>query len=339
MTRMREEAAAIPGAVEALLSRGARDVAAAAAALRERSPPVIVTAARGSSDHAATYLKYLCELALGVPVASVGPSVASVYGARLRLGGAACVAVSQSGASPDIVALARAARDGGALTLALTNEPASPLAGAAHRALHLHAGEERSVAATKTFVNSAVTAAWLVAEWTGDAALRRAVRDLPEALFRALGADWDAARAALAGAEGAFCLGRGPALAMANEAALKLKETCRVQAEGHSAAEVRHGPVSIVGEGFPVLALAAGDAAEHAVAEAADDLAAKGACVLATTSLARRAAHLPAVRTSHPLLDPIPLIVSFYGVAERVAADRGVDPDAPRHLRKVTETI
>ena len=338
MTAMRDEIAQIPGAAEDLLIRGAADVAAAAVALRERDPPVVVTVARGSSDHAATYLKYLVELTLGIPVASVGPSVASVYGARMRLPRGACIAISQSGASPDIAALTSAARGGGALAFAMTNEPGSPLAEAAGRALPLHAGAERSVAATKTCVNSAVLAAWLVAEWARDAELLRAVRALPEALGRALAADWSPARDALAGAGSAFVLGRGPALAMAGEAALKLKETCRLHAEAHSAAEIRHGPISLVGEGFPVLVLAAADRAEPMAAETADHLAGLGARALATTALARRAAVLPAARTGHPLTDAIPLIASFYGVAERVAAERGVDPDAPRHLRKVTET-
>lgn len=338
MTRMRDEIAGIPDAAEALLTHGADDVAAAAAALRERDPPVIVTVARGSSDHAATYLKYLSELALGIPVASVGPSVASIYGAPLRLERGACIAVSQSGASPDVARLTAAARDGGALTVALTNETGSLLSEAAELTLPLHAGTERSVAATKTFVNSALLAAWLVAEWTRDAGLLRAVRTLPEALSRALADDWSPAREALTGAGSAFVLGRGPTLAMAGEAALKLKETCRLHAESHSAAELRHGPVSLVRAGFPVIVLAAADRAEPTLAEAADHLAGIGARVYATTAAARRAAVLPAARTGHPLTDPIPLIASFYGVAERVAADRGVDPDAPPHLRKVTET-
>ena len=338
MTRMRSEIAGVPGAAEALLARGAGAVAAAAGALRELDPPVIVTAARGSSDHAASYFKYLCELRLGRPVASVGPSVASIYGAPMRLAGAAFLGISQSGASPDIAAAARAARGGGALTVVLTNEPASPLAAEADITLALEAGAERSVAATKTFVNSAVAAAMLVAEWAQDDELRRALRALPEALDRAIAADWSPAREALAGAASAFCLGRGPALAMAGEAALKLKETCRLHAECYSAAEVLHGPVSLVREGFPVLALASCDRAEAQVAEVADDLAAKGGVVFAATDQVRRARVLPAIRTGHPLLDPIPLIASLYAMAERTAADRGLDPDAPEHLRKVTET-
>ena len=333
---MRREIEEIPSAVDRLLTAGGAANAAAAAMLRERDPAVIVTVARGSSDHAATYLKYACEILVGVPVASVGPSVASIYGARMRLDRAVCVAISQSGGSPDIAAMAVAARAGGAPTIAITNAPGSALAQACDRVLELHAGAERSVAATKTFVTSAVRGLWLLAEWTGDAALLAALRALPEALERAVAADWSA----VGDARGPhFVLGRGPTLGVAAEAALKVKEVLGVHAEAFSAAEVLHGPVAIVGAGFGVLALAAADAAEGAVAAVADELAGLGAAARATTGLARRAAVLPAVRTGHPLTDPLALIVSFYAMVEAAARARGIDPDAPRHLSKVTRTL
>jgi glutamine---fructose-6-phosphate transaminase (isomerizing) len=335
---MHAEIREIPDAVARLLEQGGPAIRAAADAARDRDPAFIATVARGSSDHAATYLKYLAELALGLPVASIGPSVASIYGAKLRLGGALTVSVSQSGRSPDIVELTRAARAGGALTLAVTNDPASPLAQVSDQTLALHAGPERSVAATKTFVTSAVACLSLIAEWSRDDALIRAIATLPEAFARAVEADWSPLAAVLTQAETLYTIGRGPAWAMSNEAALKFKETCLIHAESYSSAEVLHGPVSIVSPGFPVLAFAAADAAETSLAEAADGLAAKGARVFATTTQVRSATRLPAIRTGHPLADPLALIVSFYAMVEGLAVARGIDPDTPRHLNKVTQT-
>ena len=337
-TKMHAEIRAIPQAVADLLSKGANDMAQAGVALRDRDPAFLTTAARGSSDHAATYFKYATEILIGVPVASLGPSVSSIYARQMKLAGGALVAVSQSGRSPDIVAVAKMAGLGGALTFALTNEAASPLAQASDRTLHLHAGSEHSVAATKTFVNSTVVALWLLAEWTRDKALLAAIHDLPDALSRAVALDWSQVRAALTDRASLYCLGRGPAYAIAGEAALKFKETCLMHAEAYSSAEVLHGPVSLIDPGFPVLALCAADAAEASLVEAADSIALKGGAVFATSDKVRHATALPCVRTGHPLTDPITLIATFYAMVERVAVGRGIDPDTPRHLRKVTET-
>ncbi len=338
-TQMRREVLEIPGAVSRLLANQADAVRGTADALRARDPSFMISVARGSSDHVATYLKYASELLTGTPIASVGPSIASVYKRRLKLGGSACLSVSQSGKSPDIVEMARMARGCGALSIAITNDPASPLAEVSDHTLYIDAGAELSVAATKTFVNSAVIGIWLLAEWAEDADLRAAILTLPEHLERAVRQDWGSARAALGARNSIFCLGRGPAYAISNEAALKFKETCQIHAESYSSAEVLHGPVSIVDAGFPVMALASGDVAEAALAGVADEIAAKGAKVFATSSLVKTADSLPVVRTGHSLTDPIALIASFYAMVESVAAARGINPDAPRHLKKVTETV
>ncbi len=337
-SQMAAEIAEIPDAVERLLSQGAGAIADAAAAARAADPALIATVARGSSDHAATFLKYAAELTLGLPVASIGPSVASIYHAPLKLGRAVCLSVSQSGKSPDIVELARTARAGGAVTVAVTNNAASPLAEACGRTIDIMAGSELSVAATKTFVTSAVALLALVADWAGDAGLKTALARLPGALDLARGQDWTALSGTLAGTRSLYVLGRGPAYAMACEAALKFKEVSQLHAESYSSAEVLHGPVSIVGDQFPVLAFAAEDAAETALADVAETIAAKGARVFITSSKARGAQVLPFVRTGHPLTDPLALIVSFYAMVESFARGAGIDPDAPRHLRKITET-
>jgi glutamine---fructose-6-phosphate transaminase (isomerizing) len=338
-SQMATEVREIPEAVAQLIDHGAPAIRAAADAARARDPVLIATVARGSSDHACTYLKYVAELTLGLPVASIGPSVASVYGVRLRMRNALCLTVSQSGQSPDIVAMAKAAGLGGALTVAITNHPASPLGIASQHCLALHAGPEISVAATKTFVNSAVAGLFLIAEWAQDADLLAAIHALPAHLEHAVAQDWGALRNAVTGAESLYTVGRGPAYAMANEAALKFKEVARIHAESYSSAEVLHGPVSIVGDGFPVLALAVGDAAEAGLVAVADQMAAKGAQVFVTSGLATDATRLPHVRTGHPLTDPLALIVSFYAMVEQVAQARGIDPDKPRHLNKVTQTV
>ncbi len=338
-TQMRREILEIPAAVDRLLGNGTQAVTKAATALQDRSPNYLVSVARGSSDHVATYLKYASELLSGTPMASIGPSIASIYQCQLNLNGSACLSVSQSGKSPDIVEMARSARHGGALSIAMTNDPTSPLAHTADFTLDLHAGPELSVAATKTFVNSAVAGLWLLAEWHSDTDLRKALFDLPRTLERAIGVDWSELRDTLARRNSVFCLGRGPAYAISNEAALKFKETCQIHAESYSSAEVLHGPVSIVDRGFPVIALASEDMAEQALASVADALSEKGAKVFATTPKVSKANSLPVERSSHPLVDPICLIASFYALVEQVAVSRGINPDAPRHLKKVTETV
>lgn len=338
MSHMETEVAEIPQAAARFLSESRPALLAAAQALRAADPSLVVTVARGSSDHAASYLKYVVELAAGIPVASVGPSVASVYGRALRLAGSACVGISQSGQSPDIVAMMRAAVEGGALTFAITNVEGSPLAEAAAHALPLRAGVERSVAATKTFVSSCVAGLALVAEWQEDDDLRTAVAGLPEALGAALALDWSPLAKRLADATSAYVVGRGPAFAMASEAALKLKETCGLHAEAFSAAEILHGPSAIAGAHFPVLAFAVDDAARAGVVATAARLAAQGAEVFVTGADAEGAVTLPSVAGLHPLVAPLVLIVGLYGIVPDLARQRGLDPDRPAYLRKVTET-
>ena len=338
-SHMAREVAEIPQASKRFLTESQIALRETAAAMRALDPGLIVTVARGSSDHAATYLKYAVELLAGVPVASVGPSVASVYGRPLRLGGAVCVGISQSGRSPDIVEMMRAAGVGGALSVAITNFADSPMALASAHCLPLLAGVEQSVAATKTFVTSVLAGLALVAEWQEDDALRAAVAGLPEAFEAALALDWSALAARLTRAQSAYVLGRGPAFAIANESALKLKETCGLHAEAYSAAEVLHGPSAIVQAGFPVLALAVGDAAEAGVVQTAERLAAQGADVFITGSQAAGAVTLPMVAGLHPLVAPLVLTVAFCNFVEALARRRGFDPDTPPHLRKVTETV
>ena len=338
-TFMAMEVAEIPQVAARFLDQSRDAVAQAAQALRQMQPGLVVTVARGSSDHAATYLKYAIELAAGIPVASVGPSIASIYGRPLRLGGAACIGISQSGRSPDIVEMMRAAGVGGALTVAITNFADAPMAEASRHCLPLQAGLEQSVAATKTFVASVLAGLALLAEWQDDDALRTAVAGLPDAFAAALALDWSPLSARLARANSLYVLGRGPGFAIACEAALKFKETCGLHAEAYSAAEVLHGPAAIVQARFPVFAMGVDDAALPQLVATAERLAAQGADVFLTGAAAQGATTLPSVAGLHPLVAPLVLIVGFYGFIEALARRRGFDPDTPPHLRKVTETV
>ena len=338
-THMRIEIEEIPEAARRLLSGSADALLQAGLALRQLQPVMVATIARGSSDHAAAYLKYAIELVAGVPVASIGPSVMSIYGRELHLESCAAIAISQSGKSPDIVAMTESAKRNGALTIALTNTAGSPLAAASDLAVDLAAGPEKSVAATKSFVSSVVAGLAILAHWVNDPTLLAAIRALPESLAEAVALDWSPFLGALGERDSLYVLGGGPALAIAEEAALKFKETCGIHAEAYSAAEVLHGPARIVEAGFPVLALAARDAGEAGVAEIADRLARQGASAYATTTRVALAQRLPHVETGHPITDPLALIVSFYAFVEMLARHRGFDPDNPPHLKKVTETL
>jgi glutamine---fructose-6-phosphate transaminase (isomerizing) len=307
--------------------------------LRRRPPGFVATCARGSSDHAASYGKYLIETSLGRAVASLGPSVASIYRSRrLELDGALFVAVSQSGRSPDLLRLTEAARAGGALVIGLVNEEDSPLAALCHTALPLCAGPETSVAATKSYLLSGLAFLQLVAHWTGDPGLAGAVAALPDALAAASRLDWWPALAPLASASNLYVLGRGVGLGAALEIALKLKETCRLHAEAFSAAEVLHGPLALVGPGFPVLVVGQDDdsaASTHAVARRLLDLGARVSSALPVPG----AEPLPTVPGVAPVAAPLCQVQSFYMALPRLAAARSLDADAPAHLGKVTETL
>lgn len=337
-TKMREEIDEIPAAAARLLETQSAVIRDCADALKAASPNTVVTIARGSSDHAAHFLKYAIELQLGLPVASLGPSLASIYEAPLKLGHAAAFAVSQSGASPDIVAMARGARKGGATTISLVNTIGSPLAEAADFAIDIKAGPEIAVAATKSFVNSIVAGLAIIAEWGDDKKLQAAVASLPEHLDQALSLDWSPLLEPLRSAESLYMLGRGPSLAIAAEAALKCKETCELHAEAYSSAEVLHGPVSIVGRNFPVVAFTARDRAETSVAQTIGKLASGNAACFITSDQATGGEKLPFIATGHPITDALALIVPYYGFIESLSRARGFNPDKPVALKKVTET-
>ncbi len=331
---MAREAAEAPEAVARFLQRNAGILKDIGTRLRQKPPPAIITSARGSSDSAAGYFKYLVEILTGLPCSSMGASVVSVYGATLQLKDGLCLTISQSGKSPDIVALQEAARKAGALTVALVNVEDAPAALAADICLPLHAGPELSVAATKSYIVSLAAGAAIVAHWLARRDLLSAVSALPEQLAAASKLNWPEAIELARDAESLYVLGRGPALPIAVETALKLKETCAIHAEAHSIAEVMHGPLELLGEGFPVLAYSPEDEARQSSRSALAAMRKTGARVLAVEE-----GGLPYVRTSSSLLDPISMIQTAYRFVEATAVARGRDPDRPRLLKKVTETV
>lgn len=334
---MFREASQAPAAVRSQIARNAKAIERLAATLRARPPRAVVTCARGSSDHAATYAKYLMETRLGVLTASAAPSIASVYGSSQDLDDCLFVALSQSGRSPDLLAAARAAKAAGARVLALVNDEASPLAGLADEVLPLCAGEERSVAATKSYLATLSVLLHLVAAWSQDDDLRVAVAHAPETLEQAWGLDWSAALAVLVPASHLYVIARGMGLAVAQEAALKCKETCALHAESFSSAEVRHGPQALMQRGFPALLFSQDDESRAGIEELGRELLARGVAVMAAGAQMPGALVLPFVE-AHPALAPLAFAQAFYRLANTLAFARGLDPDNPPFLRKVTET-
>jgi glucosamine--fructose-6-phosphate aminotransferase (isomerizing) len=339
MSQLLRETRAAPHAVARALAADRERYAAFGALLRARPPRAVLTLARGSSDHAAHYAAYLAMSRLGRLVTSLPMSVVTLHGAALQTDGLLALAFSQSGASLDLVETAGGLAARGALTAAFVNAADSPLARVAAWPFALHAGAETSVAASKSFIAQLVAGARWVCAWQGDAAWSASIDALPGALARALAAGdaWAAhAVPALSACERMLVVGRGTGLAIAMEAALKLKEVCGIQAEAFSAAELRHGPLALIEPGYPVLIFAPRGPARQGLLELAADLRAHGAVVLLASDAGE--APLPLWPAAAPELDPLCAIQSFYVLAEALARARGRDPDAPPHLAKVTRT-
>lgn len=301
-------------------------------------PAMIVTCARGSSDHAAAYGRFLFETRLGLSCTSLAPSVASIYGAVPVPEDALCLAVSQSGQSPDLLAVVTQCRERGIRTLAITNDEASPLAGLADMTVPLRAGPERSVAATKSYIGS-LFALLAVAQALGPHGLGQVEFGVVPGLLRQANLlDWSALVDLLADARGLYVVGRGPGLAIASEAALKFKETCGLHAEAFSSAEIRHGPMAMVGSDFPVLVFRQDDESAAGTDRLVQDLVARRVPVFVAGSRIRGAVALPTL-DGDALIEPLLQIQSFYPMVAALAHRRGYDPDHPRQLSKVTETL
>ncbi len=337
-SKMLAEAGESPAAVACLLAAEAEAFAALGAELRHRPPLSLLTVARGSSDHAAHYMAYLVMARLGRLVTSLPMSLVTLYQSSLVCDGLVALAFSQSGQSPDLVAPMRYIGEQGTRTVSFVNDTASPLALACKRSFGLHAGAELSVAATKSYICQLASGAALTAAWEQDPAFSAGLAALPAALEQAWEQDWSAGIEALAHAERLYVIGRGTGLPIAMEAALKFKEVCGIQAEAYSGAEVQHGPMALVEAGFPMLVLAPRGPAQPGLLLLAEQMRARGARVLLAAPTGTRGAELPLSPTGHVDLDPISAVQSFYRMVEGLARARGLDPDHPRHLNKVTRT-
>ena len=342
MSLMLSETLSIPGIVQRMLD----DDSALRTLVRQLAddvPDLVMTVARGSSDHAAAYFSYALMSKIGVPSLSIPLSLVSLQQPPLRLKNCWVAAFSQSGKSPDLIDSVRYLKQRGAHSAALVNTAHSPLADVTDSEILLPAGLEQSVAATKSYVAMLMAGAQIVAHLAdelgiGDG-LTAALQHLPEQMEAAAQEDWSAALTVLANADKMIVIGRGAALPIAQEAALKLKETSGIQAEAFSSAEVRHGPMEIIEKDYPVLVFAPSGPEQAGTLAFAQDMRARGANVLVIAPRGTACDGLLAsVPTDDPLLEPFTMIQGFYLIAAQLAVARGRNPDQPRFLKKVTET-
>jgi len=334
-TAMAREIREIPLTAERLLAEHEL-VATVADRIRHANPGVVVISGRGSSANAGTFLRYLFETRAGLLVSTSAPSVLTTYGRSIDMRNAVFIVVSQSGRSPDLVAGARSARESGALTIAIVNDVASPVAEACELTLPVGAGPERAVAATKSVVLSMVISGQLIASLTSDRALSEKIKQLPQRFSRALGCDWSAWSGSFAAARAAFVIGRGFGLGPAREIALKIAETMRLPALSYSAAEARHGPLAAAGPETPLLVLRQNDGSSAMVDALIADLRARKLNVF---SVGDPGGTLPWIGNDDPICDAITMLLPAYVAIEQAARDRGFDPDNPPNLTKITETL
>ena len=336
MTLMRREALQAPDCVASFLEAEAQHLATLAQAMRAGSGPWL-TVARGSSDAAAAYFATTMALLNGRIVSSLPPSLVTVYRAKLQFDGAWLVAFSQSGQSPDLLAVVDSLHAGGGRTVAFVNDMDSPLARLAQWSVALHAWPETAIAATKSVVAEFVAGVRLAAELAEPNTLRQAFADLPAQLRAAMQLDTSVVVQNLAGAAHLFVVGRGLGMSAAQEIALKFKETCGLHAEALSAAELRHGPMALMDEHSHALVLTLPGPGESELLACADFLKVQGVTVQTVGPQAAADLYLPPA--SDKLLDPVCALAALYMAVDDVARLRGRNPDAPPRIQKVTLTL
>ncbi len=298
--------------------------------IREFNPQMVMIIGRGSSDHAGSFGKYLIEIETGVPTFSAAPSVSSVYGRKLALANALVIVISQSGRSPDIIAQAKMAKEAGAYCLALVNDESSPLKTLVDDFIPLKAGVEKSVAATKSYLATLSALLQLTAYWSQNAELIQALHSLPTALQEIIESPQQLTSQSLAGVKNMVVLGRGLGFAITKEMALKLKEVCSIHAESFSSAEFLHGPVTLVASGLAILNCAVVDESEESHQMQINEMIHRGASLV----------HLNQLNKSiNPRIAPLVVLQRFYLDVAEVAVSRGFNPDEPKGLKKVTQTL
>ncbi|MCW8092315.1 glucosamine-6-phosphate deaminase NagB-II [Alteromonas sp. ASW11-130] len=298
--------------------------------INKRPITMVCIIGRGSSDHAGVFAKYLIEVELGLPVCSAAPSVSTVFNRQLKLKNALVICISQSGQSPDIIRQAEAARNSGAYCVALVNNQTSPLAEVVHATLPLHAGEEKAVAATKSYLATLSALIQLTAYWSQNEALIKDLKLLPGLLGQTIEAPSQLRLKDIQNVAHCVALGRSFGYAIGREIALKLKEVCGVQAEPFSSAEFLHGPVTLATKNLTAIDIRINDESAASHTSLMSDINAKGARSIQIT-------HIPS-QLNFRLL-PLAVLQRFYIDIEAIATQMGRDPDRPTGLKKVTQTL
>ncbi len=329
-TIMESEAREAPARIAEQLQSNAATMAQLGERLRREPPRFVMIVGRGSSDHAGVFAKYLIEIETGTPTFAAAPSVSSVYGRKLKLEGALVLVISQSGRSPDILAQARMAKEAGAYTVALVNDESAPIGDIVDLMVPLKAGPEKAVAATKSYLATLSAVLQLVANWTENRELLDAVDALPQTLSEAIESEIQLRPEDLANVKNLVVLGRGPGYGITRELALKLKEVCNIHAESFSSAEFLHGPVTLVEQKLTVVNVPIEDESFQAHSEQIADIIRRGGTLVNL--------HVPS-KGVHPRVAPLALLQRFYIDVAHVAVSRGINPDEPAGLKKVTQTV
>jgi glucosamine--fructose-6-phosphate aminotransferase (isomerizing) len=327
---MKQEAHEASERIKEQLLGNANKAKATAQKIREFNPQMVMFVGRGSSDHAGTYGKYLIEVEMGIPTFGAVPSVATIYNRYLKLENTLVIVISQSGRSPDILEQTKQAKKAGAMCIALVNDEESPLVDMVDCMLPLSVGQEKSVAATKSYLATLSAILQLVAYWSGKKDLIDALEQIPLALSNAAKAQPQLKKEDIKGVKNLVVLGRGFGYAVGNELALKLKEVCAIHAESFSSAEFLHGPVTLVNNQFKVLDIQVIDEAFDAHNVQIENIKVRGASVVKLHQV---------TKNLHPRIAPLAVLQRFYLDVEQIAIQRGLNPDVPRGLKKVTETI
>ncbi|BCO20060.1 glutamine--fructose-6-phosphate aminotransferase [Alteromonas sp. KC3] len=330
---MAKEAREVPTVIAKQLDKNDGAIRELAATLNKLNPHLIYIIGRGSSDHAGVFGKYLFETEMGIPVCSAALSIAGIFGKQLNLNGAVAFVISQSGRSPDILKQTESAKKGGAFTVAFVNDETSPLAELADAVIPLSAGEEKAVAATKSFIATLSALLHLCARWRENDALFESLAALPESLQKVIESPNQLTANYLENTRNTIVLGRGFGYAVGREVALKLKEVLGIHAEAFSSAEFIHGPVTLVEKKLKLIALNILDESAPFHADMVGDVRARGGECLDlgfTTGTS--------VSDVHPRVSALLLMQRFYLDIEQIAIEWGLNPDTPPGLNKVTKT-
>lgn len=329
-TIMAKEAAQAPDIIQQQLQNNAALCEQIGERIRAAEPHFVYIIGRGSSDHAGVFAKYLIEVELGIPVCSAAPSVSSIFKRELNLKHALVICISQSGRSHDILAQAKAAQASGATCIALVNDETSPLAQLADAVVPLRAGEEKAVAATKSYLATLSAILQLVGSWAQSSELLGALESLPELLQKTVEAKPQLSLEFMHALRNCVVLGRGFGYAISREIALKLKEVCAIHAEAFSSAEFLHGPAALVSKDLAIVDIDIEDESSEAHRAQIAEMTKRGATVIQLSGLGQNV---------HPRLAALSILQRFYLDVEQISVAMGFNPDAPEGLNKVTQTV